>query len=62
MMMQSTHKIAVILLCTGVLSACGKVGGIAPPQGKEPIQHTYPAPSCLDKLKDIKQADTCKNQ
>ena len=57
--MKTTYKLALILALTGGISACGKVGNVQPPKGEKAVQNTYPAPSCLDKIKDIRNAHQC---
>ena len=58
-MKHPVYKILGIVALTGILSACGKVGNIKPPAGLQAVENTYPAPSCLDKIKDIKDAHKC---
>ena len=58
--MQNKMKIATLMMVLAVASACGKRGVVVPPDNQTPVENVYPAPTCLDKLVDISQADTCK--
>lgn len=52
----------VLTLGLVALAACGKQGVIVPPNNQAEIKNVYPAPSCMDKLTDIRQSANCPDQ